>query len=158
MGGGELLGSALKLDPKAGRPMIRAVLLAAAEDAGWLSPGAPNGMAIPTVDRMLLVNNGCDSSLKLYPHMDRCTHASALGYVGLATDDPKIAQCDACCTVGSEHNWEHYFCNECLVAQMRPYLYLADFPAIEKSGDVAKAAAKAIRGPDKTSTTLVVKP
>ena len=40
MGGGALLGSSLKLDPKAGRPVISAVLLAAAEDAGWLSPGA----------------------------------------------------------------------------------------------------------------------
>ena len=125
MGGGALSGSSLKLDPKAGRPVISAVLLAAAEDAGWLSPGAPNGMAIPTVDRMLLLNNGCDSALKHYPLMDRCTRASALGYVGLATSDPKIEQFDECCAVGTEHNWANYFCNECLVALMRPYLYLS---------------------------------
>lgn len=143
MGGGELLGSALKLDPTAGRPMIRAVLLAAAEDDSWLSPGAPNGMTIPTVDRMLLLNNGCDNALKHYPRMDRCTHASALGYVGLATSDPKIEQCDACNTVGTEHNWENYFCSDCLVARMRPYLYLADIPAVQISSNVAKATGKA---------------
>jgi hypothetical protein len=133
MGGGQLLGSSLKLDPKAGRPIISAVLLAAAEDDGWLSPGAPNGMAIPTVDRMLLLNNGCDSALKHYPLMDRCTRASALGYVGLATSDPKIEQFDECCAVGTEHNWANYFCNECLVALMRPYLYLVDTPPISSA-------------------------
>jgi hypothetical protein len=142
MGGGELLGSSLKFDPKAGRPTIRAVLMAAAEDDGWLAPGAPNGMAIPTLDRMFLVNNGCDSTLKHYPLMDRCTHASALGYVGLATNDPKIEQCDACNTLGTEHYWANYFCSDCLVARMRPYLYLAEIPASKKSSDVAKAAEK----------------
>ena len=151
MGGGELLGSALKLDPKAPRPMIHAVLLAAAEDAAGLSPGAPNGMTIPTVDRMLLVNNGCDSALKHYPLMDRCSRASALGYVGLATSDPKIEQCDACNAVGTEHNWELYFCSDCLVARMRPYLYLADIPALQTSSDVAKSTGK-------TATKLAAKP
>ena len=145
MGGGELLGCALKLEPKAGPPMIRAVLLAAAEDDGWLSPGAPNGLAIPTVDRMLLLNNGCDNALQHYPMMDRCTHASALGYVGLATSDPKIEQYDVCCTVGPEHEWSHYFCNECLVARMRPYLFLADMPPL-KMLEAAKPANKAAGG------------
>jgi len=151
MGGGELLGSSLKLDPKAGRPLISAVLLAAAEDDGWLAPGAPNSLTIPTVDRMLLLNNGCDSALKHYPLMDRCSHAAAMGYVGLATNDPKIEQFDVCCTVGTEHNWANYFCSDCLVAQMRPYLYLADSAPIKKSSDAAKST-------DKTNTKLAVKP
>jgi hypothetical protein len=142
IGGGELLGSALPLDAKAERPKIQAVLLAAAEDDNWLSPGAPNALAIPTLDRLLLINNSCDSALKHYPLMDRCTRASALGYVGLATSDPKISQCDACCAVGEEHNWELYFCNECLVARMRPFLYLADLPPAAARSDVTKAKAK----------------
>jgi hypothetical protein len=142
MGGSELLGSALPLDPKAGVPKIHAVLIAAAEDDNWLAPGAPNAFCIPTVERMLLVNNSCDSALKHYPLMDRCTRASALGYVGLVTADPKIAQCDACCAVGEEHNWELYFCNECLVARMRPYLYLADLPPAAIGSEAAKPRAK----------------
>jgi hypothetical protein len=176
MGGGQLLGSSLKLDPKAGRPMISAVLLAAAEDDGWLAPGAPNGLTVPTVDRMLLLNNGCDSALKHYPLMDRCFRASALGYVGLATSDPKIEQFDECCTVGSEHNWANYFCNECLDALMRPYLYLADTAPIKNSSGVAKSASKATdksavqisaaqivekkvaKVAEKASTAVVVKP
>lgn len=155
MGGGELLGSTLKLDPKAGRPMIRAVLLAAAEDDGSLNPGAPNQMAIPTLDRLLLINNGCDSALKHYPLMDRCTRPSALGYVGLATNDPKIEQCDACSIVGTEHVWSHYFCSECLVARMRPYLYLADLPPLQSASGVVKSSSKPAVA---TTTTLVVKP
>lgn len=151
MGGGVLLGSSLKLDPKAPPPLIRAVLLAAAEDDGWLSPGAPNGRAIPTVDRMLLLNNSCDNALKHYPLLDRCTRASALGYVGLPTADPKISQCDACSAVGEEHDWANYFCNECLVARMRPYLYLAEMPAAGKSPDVAKISGN-------SATTLAAKP
>ena len=153
MGGGELLGSSLKLDPKAGRPMIRAVLLAAAEDDGWLSPGAPNGMTIPTVDRMLLLNNGCDSTLKHYPLMDRCTRAQALGYVGLCGNRASKDRANAtpACTVGTGHNWANYFCNECLVAQMRPYLYLAEMPAIQNPSDVAKSAGI-------VPTKLVAKP
>ncbi len=162
MGGGPLLGSTLGLDPKAPPPPIRAVLAAAAEDEGWLRPNAPNNMTIPTLDRMLLLNNSCDSSLKHYPLMDRCTRASALGYVGLATNDPKIDQCDVCCTVGEEHNWANYFCSGCLVAKMRPYLYLANMP-LEKPLAHSKAAKKigpiAKRAPTASGATrLAAKP
>lgn len=144
LGGGELLGSSLKLDPKSGRPTIRAVLLAAAEDSNWLAPGGLDGMTIPTVQRMLLLNNTCDSSLRHYPLIDRCTRPDALGYVGLATSDPKIEQCDVCNTVGPEHDWSHYFCSDCLVEKMRPYLYLASLPPLNQTLGVAKTAEQAV--------------
>jgi hypothetical protein len=101
------------------------------------------------------LNNGCDSALKHYSLMDRCTHASALGYVGLATDDPKIEQYDVCCTVGTEHNWANYFlCSDSLVAQMRPYLFLAELPAPAQSSGVAKSAEKS---GDKIAVPIVKK-
>lgn len=161
-GGGQLLGSTVGIDPKSPPRTIHAVLLAAAEDDCWLAPNAPNSMTIPTVDRMLLVKNSCDSALKHYPLMDRCTHASALGYVGLATSDPKIEQYDACCTVGEEHNWADYFCSECLIVKMRPYLYLANMPAerpLARSKAAKKTSPLAKLAPATTGATkLAAKP
>jgi hypothetical protein len=75
---------------------------------------------------MLLLNNSCDSALKRYRFLDRCTQAEALGYVGIAgvSAPDKIEQLDACCAVGPEHNWANYFYNSAIVGQMLPYLYL----------------------------------
>jgi hypothetical protein len=131
LGGGELCGKQLpgedskQATDSAPRPAVRAALLAAAEDSDWLRPGAPNGQAIPRADRLLLLNNGCDSALRLYPHLDRCDRASALGYVGLSADsDAKVQQIDVCCMVGKKHEALRYFDNDSLVARMRPYLFL----------------------------------
>jgi hypothetical protein len=127
LGGGQLIGLTLPIDPKAPRQTIRAVLLAAAEDCDWLSPGRPNGQTISRVDKMLLLNNGCDSVLKKYPHLEPCSKADALGYVGLCGpfDGSKVDQRDVCCVVGKQHEWSRYFYNPSLVAEMLPYLFLA---------------------------------
>ncbi len=130
LGGGELIGKQLPRDEKeTARPTVRGVLLAAAEDSDWLDPGAPNGEAIPLADSLLLLNNGCDKALKLYPHMDRCSRATALGYVGLRIDvPPKVEQEDVCCQVGKKHEWSRYFYNQSLVERMRPFLFLEPTP------------------------------
>ncbi len=127
LGGGQLIGLSLPMDVNAPRQTIRAVLLAAAEDCDWLSPGRPNGEAIPRVEEMLLLNNGCDSVLKRYPHLDPCSRADALGYVGICGpfDSSKVEQLDVCCVVGKQHEWSRYFYTPSLVADMLPYLFLA---------------------------------
>lgn len=126
LGGGQLIGLSLDIDAKAPRQTVRASLLAAAEDCNWLSPGCPNGGAIPFVDKMLLLNNSCDSVLKMYPHMERCSRADALGYVGICGpyDSQKVVQIDVCCAIGKPHEWSRYFYNDSLVADMLPYLFL----------------------------------
>ena len=131
LGGGQLCGKQLadEASQQAGgsavRPTIRAALLAAAENSDWLEPGAPNGQAIPRADQMLLLNNGCDSALRLYPHLDRCDRADALGYVGLWGDSgEKVQQFDVCCMVGKRHEALSYFYNDSLIARMRPYMFL----------------------------------
>ena len=131
LGGGELFGKQLPNFASAGanenaaRPTIRAALLAAAEDSDALQPGAANGLAIPRADRMLLLNNGCDSALRLYPHLNRCDRANALGYVGLYGElDAKVQQLDVCCMVGKRHEALGYFYNDALIARMRANLYL----------------------------------
>jgi hypothetical protein len=126
LGGGQLIGLSLNLDAKAVRPTVRVALVAAAEDCDWLSPGRPNGEAIGLVEKMLLLNNGCDSVLKKYPHMERCSRAEALGYVGVCghLDMQKIVQIDVCCAVGTVHEWSRFFYNDSLIADMLPYLFL----------------------------------
>ncbi|HEV2972884.1 MAG TPA: hypothetical protein VGY55_23150 [Pirellulales bacterium] len=126
LGGGQLLGLTVPADAKAPHRTVRAVLLAAAEDCDWISPGHPNGEAVPFADRMLLLNNGCDSALKLYPHLERCSSAEALGYVGVCGpfDTQKIEQLDVCCTIGKQHEWSRYFYNDSLVIDMLPFLFL----------------------------------
>jgi hypothetical protein len=126
LGGGELIGLSLAMDPKAPHQTVRAALLAAAEDCDWIVAGHPNGQAIPFVDRMLLLNNSCDSVLKRYPHLERCDHSEALGYVGICGpfDSRKVEQLDVCCAIGPEHEWSRYFYNDGLVADMLPYLFL----------------------------------
>jgi hypothetical protein len=124
LGGGELLGLRLPAGEVADHRTAHAVLLAAAEDCNWLAPGAANSQALSTVERMLMLNNGCDEALRLYPHLDRCTRNEALGYVGLGGDHSNVEQLNVCCMIGPEHDWTHYFCNENLLARMRPYLFL----------------------------------
>jgi hypothetical protein len=126
LGGGQLVGLSLVLDAKAVRPTVRAALVAAAEDCDWLSPGRPNGEAIGLVEKMLLLNNGCDSVLKRYPRLERCSRAEALGYVGFCGpfDARKVEQIDVCCAVGKEHEWSRYFLNDSLISDMLPYLFL----------------------------------
>ena len=106
------------------------VLMAAAEDSDWLFPGRRNGLALSPTSSLLNVYNSCDKVLKRYHWLygRRCC-AEALGYVGLATgclpvdQRPKIAQMDACCTVGSEHNSLNYFSSSSIMDRVRPYVF-----------------------------------
>ncbi len=127
LGGGELIGLSLTSEPNAPHQVVRAVLLAAAEDCDWLAAGHCQGQAVPFADRMLLLINSCDKALKMYPHMERCDHSDALGYVGICGphDSSKVEQLDVCCAIGPEHEWSRYFYNDSLVADMLPYLFLA---------------------------------
>ncbi len=149
LGGGEMCGMALALANPAPKRSIRVVLVAAAEDCDTLYPGGANGNALSVVDRMLMLNNGCDQALRLYPHLDKCCPADALGYVGLGGNYPNVAQFDACCTIGKKHDWRLYFCNDCLVAMMRPYLYLDSLEpmaAVKRAGvALASAVGKCLR-------------
>ncbi len=125
LGGGRLAGQSLAAEAGS-KPLVRAVLIAAAEDCDWMSPGRPNERAVPLVERMLLMNNYCDKALKKYRFIDPCTKPEALGYVGVGpvSQPEKIEQLNACCPAGTDHDWRRYFFNDALVSQMRPYLFL----------------------------------
>jgi hypothetical protein len=40
-----------------------------------------------------------------------------------AADQAKIRQFDACCMVGSEHDWRLYWNNRAIVARLVPYVF-----------------------------------
>jgi hypothetical protein len=91
-------------------------------------------------ERMLLVDNGCDRALERYHWLYGLRScAEALGYTGvvgagqLGAARSKIAQFDACCYVGPEHNWANYFAQPSVVARMASYVLLpttgAELPA-----------------------------
>ena len=139
-----MCGMRLALPNPASKRTVRVVLLAAAEDCYTLFPGQANGNALAVIDRMLMLNNSCDQALRLYPHLDRCNPCQALGYVGLGGNHPNVAQFDVCCSVGKKHDWRLYFCNECLVAMMRPYLFLDPIQPLAGLRNAGIALASAV--------------
>ena len=123
--GGELQGHSLE-KPAPPVAKYRAALMASATDYDWLEPGEPHGMALKSVDKMLLINNSCDRVLAHYRVLACSRHgAPALGYCGVASlsalgaDAAKIRQYDACCEVGKYHRWWLYICSDSIMGQIR---------------------------------------
>jgi hypothetical protein len=133
LGGGKLAGYSLSNRVHPERIAFRTVDIAAAEDNDWLLPGHRLGKALSQDEKLLNIFNSCDLALNHYHLLygRRCCQ-EALGCTGLAgihalgPDRGKVAQCDACCIVGREHNWELYFGSPALVARMAPYVFCED--------------------------------
>lgn len=133
LGGGKLAGYSLPTRVHPERIAFRVVDIAAAEDNDWLLPGHRLGKALSQDEKLLNLFNSCDLALNHYHLLygRRCCQ-EALGCTGLAgiqalgPDRGKIAQYDACCIVGREHNWELYFGSPALVARMAPYVFFED--------------------------------
>jgi hypothetical protein len=128
LGGGTLCGWALP--PTKRLAPMQAVLVAPAVNNDWLAIGHAHGEALPAVERMLSLNNGCDMALKRYDVIDPCNKPQALGYTGavgpLGENASKLSEYNMCCAVGKRHYWGNYFYNPGIVAMMRPYVGLAD--------------------------------
>lgn len=129
LGGGNLCGYRLSERANPDRQPMQVVLMAAALDNHWLSPGHFHGRAMSQVSGLLLVNNGCDALLKRYHRLygRRCCQ-QALGYTGMgqwglsAADWRKVRQIDACCYVGRKHLFALYLCAGPIMAETRAYL------------------------------------
>jgi hypothetical protein len=125
LAGGVLHGYALPAPPTPRTP-LRAILVAAALHNDWLAEGRYHGRALEIVDRMLLINNSCDSALKRYRFVDTSLSAEALGYTGPVGWSPhyqKLQQVDACCDLGKSHDWELYLASPRDGALMRQYAW-----------------------------------
>jgi len=93
---------------------VRAVLLAAAVHSHWLEPGRYHGRSLNQLDRLVLLNNGCDPALQRYRFLDPCGRPSALGYTGVASlrrlgeQADKVEQIRVNGIVGRTHHAEIY--------------------------------------------------
>jgi hypothetical protein len=109
LAGGSWLGKSL---PSAPRPALRSLTLAPAFDHDWLANCRTFGQALQAVDQFHVFYNSCDPVLKRYDKLDRCGHAAALGYTGLAQSDcslpQRYGQSDAARIVGKTHELQAY--------------------------------------------------
>jgi len=111
LGGGDVAGRCISEDAVKQwngekKRRVRAVMLAAAVDAGALLPGQRYGSALSGLEGMLVTRNGCDRALRHYPKLEGCG-TNALGAVGpcpVSPDDP-IEVIDV---VQQAHNWRAY--------------------------------------------------
>jgi hypothetical protein len=146
LGGGKICQYNLSAPVHPQRLPLRTVLLAAGEDNDWLLPGRRFDKALSQCEQMINIYNSCDRALERYHVLygRRCCQ-EALGYTGLVglnllgPDSRKIAQFDACCIVGRQHNWILYFESPSLVARMVPYVFFQG--AKVDAGKVASSAA-----------------
>lgn len=132
LAGGQVAGHVLADRRDAPRTPVRAMLVAAAEDADSFTPGQCHGLAFDKLERALVAYNPCDRALRFYPRVSG--GASALGYVGpccsLTTGAcAKLDTANVCCSVGRDHNWENYFSASDVRSRLAWYAFLADSPA-----------------------------
>jgi len=128
-------------------PKRRAVLIAAALDAGWLAPGGRHGRATRQVERMLITRNCCDPVLRLYPLMYGLGGPQALGYVGpvcLGENRGKTETADVSCAVGRAHDWSRYLAAPALKRRLAEFSFL-DSAAGEPKSALPEATVGAER-------------
>ncbi|NLS94486.1 MAG: hypothetical protein GXX96_20200 [Planctomycetaceae bacterium] len=127
--GGTLLG---RTSPGQDRRPVRVMLVAAALDCEWLSPGSRNGQALGAVEQMFITRNCCDPVLRLYPRMRRCDSSNALGFASpasstrLAQSGPVLETVGVESQVGRDHSWHSYFRSYAVRSRLAQYAFLAE--------------------------------
>ena len=127
LAGGEVAGQTIAKPNATPRPApVRAVLVASAEDFDWLAPGACHGLALNTLDRVLITVNCADPVLKHYPALYGRRGPQALGHVGPAcgADQANIELLNVACSVGNTHQWDCYSADPTLHARLPWYAFL----------------------------------
>ncbi|HVA48925.1 MAG TPA: hypothetical protein VNH11_21340 [Pirellulales bacterium] len=125
LGGGPLAGRSMAAERRAGRPPLRAVLMAAAVDEDWLLPGRRQGHALDVVERMVLLVNPRDRVLRWYRFLSPGRGAAALGsrgFTSLATLGAlrqKIEQINVNPMIGGQHGWASYASSPEILEQLK---------------------------------------
>ncbi len=131
LAGGSIHGQCLSQRTHSLRRPVRAVLMSAALDSHWLSPGQRYGLALTQVEHMLVTVNPADQVLRWYPRMYRLLPKgdNALGYVGVPCDPSlgqhagKIVELNVSGIVGSTHSWRVYEGSPRIMQQIAPHLF-----------------------------------
>lgn len=124
LAGGRLSAGALTTREHAERSATRAVLIAAALDNDWLTPGHEHELALSQVDRLLVFVNPQDLVLGLYPRITDGRN-EALGYTGLVArrrvgeQAAKVHEVNVNHLVGRQHAFKAYLEINPVVARMR---------------------------------------
>jgi hypothetical protein len=114
LGGGQINGCGLARLNTAPRVPVRAMMVAAGDDADSLLPGHCHGQALSQVDQMFITINASDRVLKWYRRLYQARGPEALGYVGpqcagcLGAEQAKLDLLDVTCAVGRNHHWDRY--------------------------------------------------
>jgi hypothetical protein len=110
---------------------VRAVLLAAAEDADALSPCGRNALALSLLDQGLVTCNGCDRVLKWYPRLDGHGGPEAIGAIGpcCVSDAGRLCLIDVSCEVGKHHDYSYYLSAPSVCSRLAFFTFLDDAPA-----------------------------
>lgn len=106
-----------------GRPgRTHLVFVAAAVRCDALAPRGPYRDSLAGVDRLTLVANSSDVALALFPHVDRCVGAEALGATGMPRRwvpvGVEYAAVDGADIVGRQHRLPLYFDSRSLVRRI----------------------------------------
>ncbi len=108
-------------------PQIRLVLVAAAVDAGDLSPRGRFAAAAGVAQWIIVTRNCFDPALRFYPRMYGRCGPQALGFVGPCGGAPKLHVVDLSCAVGKTHSWV------CYAAAIDPTICFSPDPNVPES-------------------------
>lgn len=173
--GGGVLENCQGLPPGFAAPQhLRAVLIAAAIDHHWMNPGQRYGQSLLCPERVLLLRNGCDVTLGIYP-LRIGSGERALGKYGLGPDDRwalgplgmKVAEFDVAQYTSWHHSFDNYHERPELGAALVPYIYFHDDapatmgpvtgPPPFSSPSTAAPAAMTMQGSTASSPTVTRK-
>ena len=113
------------------RNPIRAVLLAAALDYDWLTPGGCHERALSLVEQMLVTCNPCDRALRWYPRLFGRGGPSALGFTGpYGVENAKnLELIDVSAEVGPLHDYRGYNAASQVSCRWARYTFGEELPA-----------------------------
>ena len=114
------------------RPM-RAVFLAAAEDACWIAPGRYHGMAMYQLDSLLVTCNPKDPAMRFYKFVSKTGKPTALGYAGpkglTAGMSSQVRTFNVSGSVGRSHDLYRYLNASGVMRATWRRLTFSDLPA-----------------------------
>ncbi|NLY00765.1 MAG: alpha/beta hydrolase [Rhodopirellula sp.] len=132
LAGGSVAGRSLSDRRDTPQRRIRAILIAAALDSHWLSPGQYHGQALSQVERALVTVNSADPVLKRYHLISRCSNPQALGWSGptggacLGGWAEKLDVVDVTCVVGAQHSFFPYLYAPAVMSRLAWYSFLEE--------------------------------